>query len=388
MKPDLAETLPKKIDQLLAGVDLAAEVLSKFERERDQFNRRKVEELEGTTQQIELPRAKIAERSEPAALKLSKLWTADGIKNPGNLLVIPGETGPRIIALDGWSKLVELDGSGKIVTQHEVELPKDATITQLRTAVDRQDRRYFLGFTSLKQQVFLFDNDWKQLLSYPEGTHAGIFDAQLGDLDGDGQLEINLGYAGAVGVQNVSFAGKRRWSNRMLDNVISLAVLEPDAEGQRQLWCANERPAIGVLNFKGQQLADIPVPDRGVDVLAIGYLENPGEQSCAALVSPKPSELLAIGIDRQGHELWSYPLPSGLRNTPCDVLIAGRVQAEGPGQWLLTGPDGSIHILAANGDPIDKFTYGDELTGIGTAQIDGRPVLLVSTAPRVDGLGR
>ena len=37
-------------------------------------------------------------------------------------------------------------------------------------------------------------------------------------------------------------------------------------------------------------------------------------------------------------------------------------------------------MLAADGSPIDKFNYGVELTGIGTAEFDGRPLLLVSSA--------
>ena len=174
-EPDLAKTLPKKIDELLAGTDLAQQAIAKFEREREQFKRRKMEELEGTTQQFELPQAKIGEKTEPTAFHLTKLWSTEGIKNPGNLLVIPNESGPRFILLDGWSKVVELDAAGKIVAEHEIELPAGVTITQLRTAVDGQDRRYFAAFNVREQQVFLFDNDWKPLLRFPEGPRRTAF---------------------------------------------------------------------------------------------------------------------------------------------------------------------------------------------------------------------
>ena len=388
-KPDLAETLPKKLDLLLAGTDLAQEELNRFENEREQFKQRKIEQLEGTTQQIELPQAKIGEKSQPASLKLSLLWTAAGLKNPGNMLILPAESGPRILILDGWSKVVELDPAGKIAAQHEITLPAGATITQVRTAVDGAGRRYFVGFTGRDQQLFLFDETWKLLLRYPEGTHAGIFDVQLADLDEDGELELVVGYAGSVGVQNVSFAGKRLWSNRTLDNVISVAVLDPaeviaaspgKTDGHFRVWCANERPAIAVLDYQGKSLPDIPVLDRPVDVLVTARLSDSQSLDIAALASPKPAELVALGLDRLGHELWNYALPVGARSTPCTVLSAGRVLADGPGQWLLTGPDGSIHILAADGQPIDHFNYGAELTGIATTEIDGRPVLLVATA--------
>ena len=128
----------------------------------------------------------------------------------------------------------------------------------------------------------------------------------------------------------MSFAGEQRSGQVVYrkENVISLTVLDPDSSGRRQLWCAaNERPAIAVVNFEGKSLPDIPVPNRAVDVLVAAHLESPDEINIAAL-APTATDVVAIGLDLKGHELWSYPLPSGLRLTPCNVLIAGRVQPE------------------------------------------------------------
>jgi thiol-disulfide isomerase/thioredoxin/outer membrane lipoprotein-sorting protein len=378
-KADLATTLPKKIDRLLAGENLADETLAKFDLERQDFDRRKTQEMAGATRQFELPQAKIGERSEPESVKLTKSWTAEGIKNPGNMLVVDADTQPRILVLDGWKKVVELDLSGQSLAAHGLELPADSPATQLRTAVDAEGHRFFALFAPTFQQVHVFDGDWKPLFGYPEGKHAGIADVQFGDLDGDGQLELNVAYFGEVGVQNVSLAGKRLWSNRLLDNVRSLAVLDPGPEKHRQLLCANERAALGIIDYQGKLVGEIPVPNRGVAVIVAADLDGQSAPSLAALAVANPTELLAIGLDRQGHELWSYPLPVGVRNTPCDPLIAGNLNASGPGQWLLTGPDGSIHILAADGTLFDKFAYGSSLTGIGTAISKGQPLLLVAT---------
>ena len=52
-------------------------------------------------------------------------------------------------------------------------------------------------------------------------------------------------------------------------------------------------------------------------------------------------------------------------------------------QWLLPGTDGSIHILGADGKLLDSFNYGAELAGLATAELDGNPLLIVSTQ---DGL--
>ena len=51
----------------------------------------------------------------------------------------------------------------------------------------------------------------------------------------------------------------------------------------------------------------------------------------------------------------------------------------GPAQWILPGPDGSIHILDANGALYDRFNFGALLQGLATVEIDGQPTLLISS---------
>ena len=105
------------------------------------------------------------------------------------------------------------------------------------------------------------DEQWQPTGSYPEETRQGISDIQLADLDGDGQLEMLVGYLGEVGVQCASLAPERVWSNRAFDNVLSLAVLRRDPDGHCRMLVGNERPALGVLDYGGTQLADIPVSE-------------------------------------------------------------------------------------------------------------------------------
>ena len=80
-----------------------------------------------------------------------------------------------------------------------------------------------------------------------------------------------------------------------------------------------------------------------------------------------------------GEELWRYPLPRGAHRQPIEQIVAGRLSTVGAGQWLLPAADGSIHIIASDGTPLDKFNYGAVLCGLATAEIDGRPLLIVSS---------
>ena len=96
--------------------------------------------------------------------------------------------------------------------------------------------------------------------------------------------------------------------------------------------------------------------------------------------------MVALGLDAKGDILWNYPLPNGIHNQPVELVTPGRfptANGDVQGVWLVAGADSSIHILSVDGKLIDKFNYGEELTGMATAMIDDKPTLLVSTAKGV-----
>jgi hypothetical protein len=61
-----------------------------------------------------------------------------------------------------------------------------------------------------------------------------------------------------------------------------------------------------------------------------------------------------------------------------EVIVTGDVAGDGAHDWLLAGPDGSIHILGPDGKPIDKFETGSALGGVAATKIGDQRVLLVS----------
>ena len=93
----------------------------------------------------------------------------------------------------------------------------------------------------------------------------------------------------------------------------------------------------------------------------------------------------ALGLSPGGNVLWKYALPSGTQQT-VESIVVGRLLPGTALQWLLPGSDGSIHVLAADGTLIDRFNYGEPVTGLATVEIDGKPVLLISSASGVEAL--
>ena len=285
--PDLAEVLPKKLERLLQGESLADEQLQKFQQAREAYERELADAIVGATEELEIPQAKILPMSEPKVFKRTRLWSAENIKSPGNLLVVPAaDAGPRLMAIEAAHGVVELDLAGNVVARYSAEIPERTAISFLRTAVDGKGNRFYAAFASpspdqQEQQLFLFDSDWKPIARYPDGKHPGLADVRLADLDGDGQLELQVGYLGDVGVQTASLAGKRLFANRSLDNVIQLAVVGPNEQGRSQLLCTTGRGTIVWLDHELRQTREIGLPDRALLTLSIAADKDQLRQICS-----------------------------------------------------------------------------------------------------------
>ena len=218
-------------------------------------------------------------------------------------------------------------------------------------------------------------NTWS---SYPEDAlknpHSGIADVELGDLDGDGKLKMYVSYWGVVGVQAASLEGKRLWSNRSLANVIGMAIGARRREGTpRSVLHQQHRLAGRPGRRRASAEAKSAVRDRMLHWIVAADLRGDGQPSVVRIDGrPSWAKIWPSGFRSRARNLWNYPLPPGVQPQPIEPIIAGQLTREGPGQWILPGPDGSIHILSADGKPLDKFNYGVDAARPGHGR-DRRP---------------
>lgn len=380
--PNLESELTGVIDRLLKGENLAQEALAKDAAEREQYEREMNAAVIGTTASVELPESKIAEKTEPQTLKLSQQWSTDEVSMPGNLLVVGDDADAAIYALSGSRNIVQLDPAGKVVETFDLHLPRELGVSTLRTAVDGAGKRTFAVFANTQQQVFLFDSNWKQTTAYPDSQHSGISDAQLGDLDGDGTPELLVGYWGVVGVQAASLEGQRIWSNRKLENVSRLAVIDAEASGKKIVLAVNGRDAIMPISATGESEQPISVPGTALYAVVAAELNGTPPLELCALSSTELGALTAIGLAGDGKVQWEYPLPKGIQGQPVELVAPVSLPGSDgtpQGAWVFAGVDGTLHFLAADGTVIDKFACGEQLSGVATVTIDGKIHLLVAT---------
>lgn len=397
VNPKFVESLQTKLDKVLAGEDIYEEPMKQYQEQVEELRQfAKLSESASTeppaggdgvpVKEERLPEVKTAERSEPTAFKLAPLWKCAELKMPGNILVLGGKNGPeRLLVVENWRSVAEVGMDGKLIAEHKLNLDPNEVVGSLRTGVGADGKRYFVAFLMSHQRCHLFDENWNLIVNYPEDAlknpHSGISDVRLADLEGDGKLKMYVSYFGVVGVQAVSLEGKRLWTNRSdVSNAACEAIGGPDAKGRRNLYCPSHSGAIVALDAQGERRGEINVRGQRFNWIANADLRGDGNLLWCGLAAVKFGDNIAVGFSPDGDALWSHTLPVGYQPQPIERVIVGKVTRDGADQWLLPGPDGSIHIVSADGKLLDKFNYGSTLQGLATVEINGQRVLVVSSA--------
>ncbi|NQU21514.1 MAG: redoxin domain-containing protein [Candidatus Nealsonbacteria bacterium] len=386
--PALTTVLPEKLDKLLAGEDIYHEPLKEYLNEMELF-RSAMEQLENAntgqnTQMIPAAPAETAKAIPPETFKLVPLWENTDLAMPGNIMVVPTpDSLPRLLVVDSGTSVVEMGLDGKPIRSHPMGLEPNELVFSLRTIADADGHRYFAAVGMSQQRFHLFDQQWQALFRYPadalSNPHKGIADVQLADLDGDGTPEAYVGYWGVVGVHGVSLTGERLWRNGSIANVMRIAPDAPDAEGRRLLLCANDQGSLAQIDAAGVSKGNITIRGKTLQGIVTADVDGDGQLDYCALAGRRLEDNTVIGLDAKGNELWQYTLPSGVHSQPVEPVVAGRLSPATPGQWLLPGPDGSIHILSVAGKLLDRFNTGVPLQGLATATYQNQMILLVSS---------
>jgi hypothetical protein len=293
------------------------------------------------------------------------------------------EGAARLWVLDGWRTVAELDARGATLHKHTLDLPEQSGISFLRTAVNKAGERTFVGSALLGQKLFVFDEAWKTKLSYPpdDQPHEGLHAVELVDLGGDGTPEIYAGFWSLVGVQRVSLAGKREWSNRVVPTVLSLTPTPDDGLGARQIIATGDRGVLYRVNQYGHHEPKVEVAGRQVHRLVAAKFGEAATAYCG-ISYQADGRLLAIGLDAELTEVWSYPLPAGQFNNQIEYVTSGQLLTEA-GEWYLAGPDGSVHIIGADGEFADSFATGELLTGLAVTKFGDASVILTANKTQV-----
>jgi cytochrome oxidase Cu insertion factor (SCO1/SenC/PrrC family) len=386
--PELAKQLAVIIDRLLKGDDLALELTTQATREQEQYAALVAKGGNEPEPVVELAEPVIRRKSDPKSLNLTPQWTNSELKSPGNMLIVPGkseEEPPRLIVCTGWRGVAEVDLAGKVLRQHELELPDQAAVTFLRTVVDKEGKRYFVGAAPLAPQWFLFDEEFKVLQAYPATTDSplSITDLQFADLDDDGTAEVLAANVGLLGVHATTLTGETKWRNRTYPNVISLLVTPPNDVGSWQILLTGEAGNVLPLNRFGREEPERKVANWPLARLAVASFPTPTQAAFVGISNDAKGNLVAVGLTTPLRECWNYQLPAGAHQQPIDPIASSNVLEGHQGEWWFACADGSLHLVTEDGKLHDSLATGSILHGVAVLKHAGGGLLIVSTR---DGL--
>jgi peroxiredoxin len=390
-QPVLDKLLPDVIGELLKGGNPAGELRQMIAQDAANFRRQLASAKVGARGTVvDITPTEIVPARPAEKLNLTKLWTCDEVKSPGNILVLAdsGEAPPTLLVMDheeDWKTVAELDAEGKLVERHVIDLPQSAAIASLRTAVDAAGRRWYVGSSRLARQAFVLTDEWKVAAAYPEADarHDGVGDFALVDFKGDGQLQMCVGFWGALGTHGVSLSGERQWSNRAAAPVMSLAISPPDAADRRQILAATDRGEIVAINGFGNSDPPQRVEHQAITSLYASQIGASAISIYMGLALQADGSQIATALGEKLEPMWDVPLPAGIHQNQIQPVASGKLLDGKVGQWLFAGADGTIGIVADDASFFDSFAVGQELTGIAVAQFGDKRVLLTATAEGV-----
>jgi len=324
--------------------------------------------------EVEFARPEVGPQNLPETWQAERIWqtlTSD-VSRPGDV-VLSGESGHAFV-LDGGQAILELDATGSVLGRHLLPVHRESTGGFLRTSVDSQGKSWHLASGVGWQQVYLFDDAWKNVLSFPDRKHSGIGDVYLADLTGTGKPIMHVGYWGGLGIQGGALDGRRLFANRSLDHVLQITSGPADSEGKPTLWCTSTRGTILELSPAGKTSHELYVVGQALMAVA----RHPAEDMHCGLAIKELGWYSAVGFSADGTKLWDYQLPPGEY-----VVQVPRIQfVEFPGGeqgWLVAAANGSLHWLDEEGNLVERFDYGELITGVAMGTDKNGTVLLVST---------
>jgi hypothetical protein len=290
-----------------------------------------------------------------------------------------------MLVLDGWRNVAELDLSGKVKHRYELELPEQAAITWLRTTVDKEGRRYFIGGAPLAPQWYLFDEQFKVLSAYPELSQGALqlTDVQLADLDEDGTAEVLAANVGLIGLHATTLQGELKWRNRTLPNVISVAVTPKNDVGSWQILVTGETGEVLPLNRFGREEPERKVGNWPLARLAVASFPTPTQAAFVGISNDAAGNLVAVGLSSQLAECWNYKLPAGAHQQPIEPIASANVLDGHQGEWWFAAADGSVHVVTEDGKLFDSFARGSVLSGLAVGKDGEKGMLILSTTEGV-----
>jgi peroxiredoxin len=304
----IKQVLHKELDAILAGKNLAAETLAKFEASK--------------------------KKQMASAHGLEQAWTSDG---PYSSAAYDAQS-KSIFALKRGSCDV-LSPDGKILRSLKI----DAEGHLLRLArPSRAGMPMLLVFGVWSAPLSACTSSDGSVL-WTNKDSDGVDDVWAADLDGDGRDEVIVGFNGSGGLHVLDLDGVNRWKTTKIGNVWHVAAGDIKGDKKVEVLSTSAEGKVHVYDAEGKSLASFKPPfyANGIRVGRIA------KQDAADTILVTSGETLAA-FNGAGKMLWNHAFPGEMNNVDAMAICPN-------GPWVAcAGRGGGVVVMdcSREGKPI------------------------------------
>ena len=307
-------------------------------------------------------------------LRPEKTWFNSDFKKPGNIAVIGAtdrreiQSGPAYSIFDGWRTIADIDANGKTLRRVELKLPDGQAANLIRVG-RRQDtgKSLFAVFSALGERVYLFDDRWEPISSYPESSldHVGVRDCRLTDIDGDGETELIVAFDDENGIHVVDpDTGKGDQASKAIaTSVVSLGS-EVVISGEGKIGMLKT----GLTNVEETEL----------DFQRVASL---GSENLCGLGVTDTGNWNAVGFDTELKRVWTLSVGSQFFETELEPISVSAIQTQAGSSsevlWAIADTEDIIHLVSGSGKWLGDFQSDSRLHGLALETRNGNTNLIV-----------
>jgi hypothetical protein len=373
--PELTEQLPVIVDKLNRGEDLAQEVIDYVASDRTRYQ----QEINAGGPPM-IIRPKLAPQSKPKTLIMRQIWQRTDIAAPGNIVAAKRNGGGSLFVVSQTKQIVELGLDGKTIRESR---PVDNLEFNFLRYGSTQSQSRLVASSVFGKMLAVFDSNLNQVGQFPTeiDRRLAIGDAAIGDLDGDGKLDIAVGLTSAGGVIRLDENANPAWQTPHKIDAISLRLTPLNSRG-RQIVATTLDGQLAVISADGQSAQKRVLRNREVFGIMASARAGSSTSYCGITYDFEHNYVL-LGMNDQLQQVWEHPLAKGAHVVPVQFIACGDLLGSGHHQWVAASPDGTIDVISDSADFFESFGFGDYVTGIEVVNFGQQRMLVVASAKSV-----
>ncbi len=312
---DWTEDVKIALDRVAKGENVASEMKTEYQKYLDEYHQQLALAMTTTRGDSRTATGQpVSGVDMKGSTKAKLVWESRSLKDPGNIH-IPWKS-DQLFVLDGWQTVVEFDSRGDLINRFNLSLPEGVGVNRIRSLVTNEGKRWFVAFSMLGKQAFVFNDAWEKVLEYPEAGNGG-------ETSGISQVQLTESRSGSVDLW-MSFIDKNGIRKIDVRDGTVEQVIDKPCRGFCLLGGKLVVVDGGKVHIGGKQIPGLAKWN------STTLLPGPDSLSCCTVCRNDQEAWKLFCIDHVGTVKWSHPILPQFFDNDIESLAYGSGRQRGP----------------------------------------------------------